>query len=75
MAIVVLEEVLVGLDDLKASLQQAIMTLEGIIGNLPADFGTYLPTALEREVLRPVQTRVAFVERLQQVLTPLAEEA
>jgi hypothetical protein len=72
MAIIVLEEVLVGLDDVKESLQQAITTLETLLADLPGHFGTYLPGALEREVLRPLPSRAAFVERLQHALTPLA---
>ena len=72
MAIVVLEEVLVGLDNVKESLQQAIVTLEAMVGDMPPHFGTYLPTALEREVLRPLQSRAAFVDRLQKALTPLS---
>jgi hypothetical protein len=72
MAIVVLEEGLVGLEDVQESLQQAIATLEAILTDIPGHFGVYLPAALEREVLRPLQSPAAFVTRLQQALIPLS---
>jgi hypothetical protein len=69
MAIVLVAEVVIGLDDVKETLQQAATTLAAMIEELPPEFGTYLPAALERELLRPLQSRMAFVERLQKALT------
>ena len=69
MAIVLVEEVVMGLDDVKETLQQAATTLQAMIEELPPEFGTDLPTALDRELLRPLQSRMACVERLQKALT------
>jgi hypothetical protein len=69
MATVLIEEVVMGLDDVKGSLEQAMTTLEAILEDLHADLGVSLPTTLDRELLRPLQSRLAFVERLQETLS------
>ena len=69
MAIVLVEEVVLGLDDVKETLPQAVTTLQALLEELPPAFGTSLPTALDRELLRPLQSRLACVERLQKALT------
>ena len=69
MATVLIEEVLMGLDDVKDTLQQAVTTLEALVEDLHPDLGSSLPTAFERELLRPLQSCLACVERLQKALT------
>jgi hypothetical protein len=66
---VLIEEVLMSLDDVKEALQQAVTALAALVEAWHPDLGSYLPTALDRELLRPLQSRLAFVERLQQALT------
>ena len=69
MATILIEEVVMGLDDVKDSLGQAVGTLEAILEDLHANLGASLPTTLDRELLRPLQSRLAFVEELQETLS------
>ncbi len=64
MAIILIEEVLMGLDDVRDSLVQAMTTLEGLVEDIHPAMGEHLREALEHELLVPVQSRVAKVDQL-----------
>ena len=57
MAIVLMEEILVGLDEVKGSLDQAVTTLEDIIEDMSPDLGENLQEMLEVSFLDPLQSR------------------
>lgn len=65
MAILLIEEVLVGLDDIKASLEQAMMVLDVLVDDLHPRLGEDLRAMLEQELLQPLRSRVAVLENLQ----------
>jgi hypothetical protein len=65
MAIILMEEVLVGLDDVKASLEQATTILDVLVEDLHPRFGEDLRAMLEQELLQPLRSRVAVLEDLQ----------
>lgn len=64
MAIVLIEEVLMGLDDVKDSLAQAVTTLEGLVEDMPPTMGENLREVLEQTLLAPLQAHVVRVDRL-----------
>ena len=64
MAIVLLEEVVGGLDEVKDSLAQAVTTLESITEDMPPDMGDNLKDVLERTLLQPLQMRLATLDTL-----------
>lgn len=64
MAIVLLEEVVGGLDEVKDSLAQAVITLESITEDMSPDMGDNLKDVLERTLLQPLQTRLATLDTL-----------
>lgn len=68
MAIILVEEVLGGLDEVKEALEQAVMMVDAITDDLHADLGSHLPAVLVHELLYPLQSCLAFVERLQDEL-------
>lgn len=57
MAIVLMEEILVGLDEVKGSLDHAVTTLEDIIEDMSPDLGENLQEMLEVSFLDPLQSR------------------
>jgi hypothetical protein len=66
MAIILLEEVLMGLEEAKMSLDQALLTLTDMIEDLHPDFQTSLDVrnVLEQDFVQPLQYRAAQLERL-----------
>ena len=64
MAIVLLEEVVGGLDEVKDSLAQAVTTLESITEDMSPDMGDNLKDVLERTLLQPLQMRLATLDVL-----------
>jgi hypothetical protein len=68
MAIVLVEEVLGGLDEVKEALEQAVMMVEAITDDLHAALGPHLPAVLTHELVYPLHARLAFVNRLQDEL-------
>ncbi len=64
MAIVLLEEVLMGLDDVKDSLAQAVAVLEGLVEDIHPALGENLQETLEQQLLIPLQSRVTVLDRL-----------
>lgn len=72
MAIILIEEVLMGLDDVKDSLVQAMTTLEILVEDMHPTMGEQLRETLEQELLVPVQSRVAKVEQLLEEVAAMA---
>ena len=73
MALVLIEEVLAGLDEVKATLEQAVTTLEEIAEDIPPDLGQDLQGVLTRTLLSPLQSRVAALDTLLDDLALKAE--
>jgi hypothetical protein len=57
MAIVLMEEILMGLDEVKGALDQAVTTLGDIIEDMSPDLGDDLQGLLETSFLDPLQSR------------------
>ena len=73
MSIVVIEEVLMGLDDVKSTLGQAAMTLENIIEDMHPELMPGLQEDLERGFLHPIHAHVNALETLlDQISTNMA---
>ena len=64
MPIVLIEEVLMGLEDVKTSLEQAMTTLEALTEDLHPEVGDNLKGRLARELLSPLQSRMVVLETL-----------
>lgn len=64
MAMVLIEKVLMGLEDVKASLEQAMTTLEALTEDLHSEVGNNLKGRLTRELLSPLQSRLVVLETL-----------
>ena len=71
MAIVLMEEIVMGLDEVKGSLDQAVMKLEDIIEDMSPDLGSDLQLMLETSILDPLQSRRDALDTL---LLRLAED-
>jgi len=64
MAIVLIEEVLMGLDDVRDSLGQAVTVLEALVEDVPATMGENLKEVLAQALLIPLQSRVVVLDKL-----------
>ena len=64
MAIVLIEEVLMGLDDVRDSLGQAVTVLEALVEDVPSTMGENLKEVLEQTLLIPLQSRVVILDKL-----------
>ena len=64
MAIVLMEEVLMGLDEVKESLDLAVLTLENILDDLSPSLRHDLHDVLEKEMLQPLQSRRDALDNL-----------
>lgn len=64
MAIVLMEEVLMGLEDAKESLEQAVLTLEGMTDDMRPDMADNLKEVIEQTLLLPLQSRAAVLDTL-----------
>ena len=62
MAIVLVEEVLVGLDEVKLLLEQAVTILEDMTEDIHPALGDNLKETLETELLHPLQSRATVLE-------------
>ncbi len=69
MALVLIEEVLIGLEEAKDSLEQAVTTLADMTEDLNPDLSHDLKQVLEQDFLRPLQNRA---ERLDILLDKIA---
>ena len=64
MAIILIEEVLMGLDDVRDSLGQAVTVLEALVEDVPSTMGENLKEVLEQTLLIPLQSRVVVLDKL-----------
>jgi len=64
MAIILIEEVLMGLDDVRDSLGQAVTVLEALVEDVPSTMGENLKEVMEQTLLIPLQSRVAVLDKL-----------
>lgn len=71
MAIILIEEVLMGLDDVKASLEQALTTLDVLVEDLSPDLGEALRAELEHLLRQPLQGHLAGLEQLQDTVAAM----
>ena len=69
MALVLIEEVLMGLEEAKDSLEQAVTTLADMTEDLNPDLSDSLKDVLEQDFLQPLQSRA---ERLDALLDKIA---
>lgn len=73
MALVLIEEVLMGMEEAKDALGQAVMTLEMLVEDLHPGLGNDLKTVLEQGFLHPLQARATAMERLLDEVAATAE--
>jgi hypothetical protein len=71
MSIILMEEVVMGLDEVKASLDQAVMILKDLTDDLDPRLGEDLKGDLDITLLQPLRSRATALERL---LEELASE-
>lgn len=64
MAIILLEEVVMGLDDVRDSLAQAVTVLEGLVEDIHPDLGEHLREMLEQTLLVPLQSQVTVLDKI-----------
>ncbi|MDH3603500.1 MAG: hypothetical protein OEU26_28135 [Candidatus Tectomicrobia bacterium] len=64
MALVLLEEVLMGLEEAKDSLEQAVATLVSLAEDLTPDLADPWKEVIETDVLRPLEKRAARLDTL-----------
>jgi len=64
MAIILMEEVVMGLDVVKTSLDHAVMVLEDLVDELPPHLEAPLKEALETTLLNPLQSRASALQTL-----------
>jgi hypothetical protein len=72
MAIILIEEVLMGLDEVKASLEQAMTVLDVLVDDLSPALGEELGAALEHTLRQPLRGRLEVLEHLQATMDALA---
>ena len=68
MAIILVEEVLMGLDEVMLSLEQAVAVLEDMTEDIRPDVVDNLQEVLETTLLHPLQSRVAIKDTLMEEL-------
>ena len=69
MALVLIEEVLIGLEEAKSSLEQAVLTLTDMTEDLHPALSSNLKDVLEQDFLRPLQS---YAERLDTLLDEIS---
>jgi len=72
MAIILMEEVLMGLDEVKASLEQAMTVLDVLVDDLSPTLGEELRAELEHTLRQPLRSRLEVLEHLQTMVDALA---
>jgi hypothetical protein len=75
MAIILLEEVLMGLDETREALDHAVVTLENILDDLSPDLQEDFHDTFEQELLKPLQSRRDMIDHLLYTLAEETEEA
>jgi|SoiMethySBSTD1v2_1073268.scaffolds.fasta_scaffold907669_1 hypothetical protein len=71
MAIILIEEVLMGLDEVKASLEQALAVLAVLVDDLSPALGEGLRAELEHTLRQPLRDRLEVLEHLQATVDAL----
>ena len=64
MALVLIEEVLMGLEEAKDSLEQAVTTLANLSEDLTPNLAAPWKEVIETDVLRPLENRMAMLDSL-----------
>ena len=72
MAIILIEEVLMGLDEVRVSLEQATAVLDVLVDDLSPELGEALRAELEHVLRQPLQSRLAALEHLQAEVDAMA---
>jgi hypothetical protein len=62
MALVLIEEVLMGLEEAKDALAQAVTTLGNLAEELPPEFSHLWKDVIEADLLRPLEQRVTLLD-------------
>lgn len=75
MAVILLEEVLMGLDETREALDQAVFILESMIDDFSPDLWDDFHDVFERELLLPLQSRRDTIAHLLVTLAEETEEA
>ncbi len=75
MAVILLEEVLMGLDETREALDQAVFILESMIDDFSPDLWDDFHDVFERELLLPLQSRRDTIDHLLVTLAEETEEA
>ena len=73
MALVLIEEILMGLDDIKTSLDEAVTTLDLLMQDLHPDIGYDLQNVLEQDFLTPLQSRRTALNTLMEAIADASE--
>ena len=64
MAIVLIEEVWMGLGEAKIALEQAVTIINDIVEDMPPDMGGNLQTVLDTSLHQPLQSRLTALDKL-----------
>ena len=74
MAIILLEEVLVGLDETREALDHAVVILENMLDDFSPDLREDFQDIFEHELIQPLQSRRDMIDHLLVTLAAEAEE-
>lgn len=75
MAIILVEEVLMGLDETRDALDHAVVILENMLDDLSPDLREDLHDTFEQQLLQPLQSRRDVIDHLLVTLAEETEEA
>ena len=75
MAIILLEEVLVGLDETRDALDHAVVILENMLDDFSPDLREDFHDIFEQELLQPLQSRRDLIDHMLVTLAEETEEA
>ncbi len=73
MAVVLIEEVLMGIEDAKTSLDEAVLTLDMLTEDLHPALGHDLKSVLEQQFLFPLRSRAVALEQLLEAIASETE--
>lgn len=75
MAIILVEEILMGLDEVREAVDHAVVILENMIDDLSPDLREDFQDTFEQELLRPLQSRRNMIDHMLVTLAEETEEA